>query len=178
MCEGIKVKLATVVEGNLKAPFSIATTQRCGGGHYSFPWIAPTTLDMYLIMLSVKHRGIKYQFKSVWYDPTWDWTPVSWTIGEHYPLGQWANRHNTTSIVGESPWHNGKSVASKLGTRRVVTAPVSLIGPMFFVIFISLKAEKARFSMKYTKCYYETKFSEFIYNWNGSDMYCSSKCFE
>ena len=36
-----KVKLATVVEGDLKAPISIATTPRCRGGHYSFPWIAP-----------------------------------------------------------------------------------------------------------------------------------------
>ena len=36
-----KVKLATVVEGDPKAPFSIATTPRCRGGCYSFPWIAP-----------------------------------------------------------------------------------------------------------------------------------------
>ena len=36
-----KVKLATIVEGNQKAPFSIATTPRCWGGHYSFPRIAP-----------------------------------------------------------------------------------------------------------------------------------------
>ena len=36
-----KVKLATVVEGNQKAPFSIATTLRCRGGHYYFRWIAP-----------------------------------------------------------------------------------------------------------------------------------------
>ena len=37
-----KVKrLATVVEDNQKAPFSIATTARCRGGRYSFPWIAP-----------------------------------------------------------------------------------------------------------------------------------------
>ena len=35
-----KVKLATVVEGNLKAPFLIATTPRCREGRYSFPWIA------------------------------------------------------------------------------------------------------------------------------------------
>ena len=33
--------LATVVEGNRKAPFSIATTPRCREGRYSFPWIAP-----------------------------------------------------------------------------------------------------------------------------------------
>ena len=33
--------LATIVEGEPKVPFSIATTPRCWGGHYSFPWIAP-----------------------------------------------------------------------------------------------------------------------------------------
>ena len=36
-----KVKLATVVKGNQKAPFLIDTTLRCRGRHYSFPWIAP-----------------------------------------------------------------------------------------------------------------------------------------
>ena len=35
------MKLAIVVEGDLKAPSSIATIQRCRGGCYSFPWIAP-----------------------------------------------------------------------------------------------------------------------------------------
>ena len=33
--------MATVVEGNLKALFSIATTPRCSGGCYIFPLIAP-----------------------------------------------------------------------------------------------------------------------------------------
>ena len=46
-----KVKLATIVEGDPMAPFSIATTLRC-------------TLDPYLIMLSVKQGGIKYHFLS------------------------------------------------------------------------------------------------------------------
>ena len=36
-----KVELATLVEGDQKASFSIATTPRCRGGRYSFPWIAP-----------------------------------------------------------------------------------------------------------------------------------------
>ena len=35
-----------------------------------------------MIMLSVKQGGIKYHFLSLWYDLTWDWTPVSQTIGE------------------------------------------------------------------------------------------------
>ena len=47
-------------EGNLEAPFSIATTPRCMRGHYSFPMIVP--LDPYLIMLRVKQGGIKYHF--------------------------------------------------------------------------------------------------------------------
>ena len=44
-----KVKLATVVEGNQK-------TSRCRGGRYFF------TLDTYLILLSIKLGGIKYNF--------------------------------------------------------------------------------------------------------------------
>ena len=35
-----RVELATVVEGDPKAPFSIATTPRCRGGWYSVPMIA------------------------------------------------------------------------------------------------------------------------------------------
>ena len=42
------VKLATVVKGDLKVPFLIATTPRCRGGRYSFlciallyPWSVP-----------------------------------------------------------------------------------------------------------------------------------------
>ena len=39
-----KVKLATVVEGYPKAPFSIASTARFSGGRYSFPWFSPLSL--------------------------------------------------------------------------------------------------------------------------------------
>ena len=37
----VKSKVATIVEGDLKARFSMVTTPRCRGGRYSFPWIAP-----------------------------------------------------------------------------------------------------------------------------------------
>ena len=43
--DGLKIiyifasKLVTIVEGDQKAPFSIATTLKCRGGHYSFPRI-------------------------------------------------------------------------------------------------------------------------------------------
>ena len=67
-----KAKLATIVEGDPKAPFLIATTPRCRGGRYSFPGLLYFTLDPYLIMLSVKQVGIKYHFLGLWYDLTWD----------------------------------------------------------------------------------------------------------
>ena len=85
-----KVKLATVIEGAPKAPFSIASTPRYWRGLYSIPWIAPL-YPWYLIMLNVKQGGIKYHFLSLCYDSTWNWTPVSQTIGEHST--HYANKH-------------------------------------------------------------------------------------
>ena len=58
----IKVKLVTVVKGNQKAPFSIATTLKCRGEHNSFPGLLHFTLDTYLILQSVKQGGIKNHF--------------------------------------------------------------------------------------------------------------------
>ena len=37
----LSVTLATIIEGDPKDPFSIATTSKCREGCYSFPWIAP-----------------------------------------------------------------------------------------------------------------------------------------
>ena len=59
----IELLLVTLVEGEQKAYFSIATTPWCRGGRYSFPGI-----DSYLILLDVKQGGIKYHFKNLWYD--------------------------------------------------------------------------------------------------------------
>ena len=84
VCVYIYISWPTVVEDDLKASSSIATTLKCWGGHYTFPCIALLTLDPYLIMLSVKQGSIKYYFLNLWYDSTWDCTPVSQTIGEHY----------------------------------------------------------------------------------------------
>ena len=56
------VSKLTVVEGDPKATFSVATTPRCRGGHNSFSWIDPLTLDPNFLMLNVKQGGIKYHF--------------------------------------------------------------------------------------------------------------------
>ena len=45
--------LATLVEGDQKAPFSIATTRRCRRGCYSFPWYTlPLICTLYCWVLS------------------------------------------------------------------------------------------------------------------------------
>ena len=41
-----KLKLATIVGGEPKATFSIATIPRCRGGHYSFPGLLHFTLTL------------------------------------------------------------------------------------------------------------------------------------
>ena len=75
MGSDIKVKLATVVKGDPKAPFSIATTTTPKEGATPFLGLLHFTLDPYLTMLSVKQGGIKYLlfylfyfFLSLWYD--------------------------------------------------------------------------------------------------------------
>ena len=46
-------------------------------GATPFPGVLHFTLDPY------QQGAIKYHFLSLWYDLTWDWTLVSWTISEH-----------------------------------------------------------------------------------------------
>ena len=58
----ISKKLATVVEGDQKDPFSRATKPRRREGATPFPGLLHFTLDRYLILLSVKQGGIKYHF--------------------------------------------------------------------------------------------------------------------
>ena len=47
------------------------------------PLFALLPFDPYLIFRSVKQRGIKYHFLSLWYDSTWDWRLVCWTTAEY-----------------------------------------------------------------------------------------------
>ena len=55
------IKLATKVEGNLKAPFSLATLG-VGEGIIPFHGLLHLTFDLYLIILSVKQGDINYRF--------------------------------------------------------------------------------------------------------------------
>ena len=78
-----KVKLVNIVEGDPKAPFSLATTLKFRGGRYCFLRLLHFTLDQYLIRVSGKQVSIKYHFLSLRYDSIWSWTPVSGTYGKH-----------------------------------------------------------------------------------------------
>ena len=55
-----KKMLATVIEGDVKALFSIAIIPRCMKDATPSSDLLHFTLDSYLIMLSVKQGGIKY----------------------------------------------------------------------------------------------------------------------
>ena len=81
--------MAPVVDGEPKLPFSIATTLKCRGGRYSFPWIAPL-YPWYVPYNAELSKEISSTiFLCLWYDSTRNWTPVSRTIGKHsthFPL--------------------------------------------------------------------------------------------
>ena len=55
--------MATIVEGDPKASFSVASTPWHREGATPFLELLHFTLDMYLILLSVQQGGIKYHFK-------------------------------------------------------------------------------------------------------------------
>ena len=72
------------------------------------------TLDPYLIMLNVKQGNIKYNFCSLWYDSTRDWTPISQAIGKHanhYVNGLaeiYSAWKNINTLMGVHLWYNFK----------------------------------------------------------------------
>ena len=85
-----KVKLATVVEGDPKAPFSIATTPRCRRGYYSFPWNSP--LYPWYVPYIAECKARRYQvpfLKSL----VWGNLGLNPGLPDHwqtlYPLGQY-----------------------------------------------------------------------------------------
>ena len=75
--------MATIVEGDRKTPFSIATTPWCRGRRYFIPWIA--TLYPWCIPYNAEYlaRWDQVPFLSCWYDSTWDWNLISQIFGEH-----------------------------------------------------------------------------------------------
>ena len=78
-----KVKLATIVEGDSKAPFSLATTPRCRRVLLLFLDCSTLPLIRTLYCWELRKKVSSAIFKSlVW--PTWDWTHVLRAIGEYY----------------------------------------------------------------------------------------------
>ena len=85
------VKFATVVEGDRKAPFSIATTLRCREGRDSFPRIAPLYpwYVPYIAECWARRYQVPFLKSLVWRDLGLNpGLPDHWRT--LYPLGQWA----------------------------------------------------------------------------------------
>ena len=87
--------------------FNSNYTEVLRGGCYSFPCIILFIFDPYLIMLSVKQRGIKYYFLSLWYDSNEDWTHFSGTIAKHsYHYANWLVHYVYMYLKPENNLHN------------------------------------------------------------------------
>ena len=75
-------KLATVMWATRRFLFKTLRHRGVREGTTPFHRLLNSTFDLYLIMPIVKQGCIKYDFFNIWYDSTWDWTPVSRAIGE------------------------------------------------------------------------------------------------
>ena len=62
----VKVKLATLVEGDTKAPFSIATTPKWREARDSFPWITPLYSRYVLYTAESQARRYQVPFLKSW----------------------------------------------------------------------------------------------------------------
>ena len=67
----VHISLLSMVTFQFLALFPV-DHRSVGKGATPFPGLLHFTLDTYLILLSIKQGGIKYHFKSIWYDVTWD----------------------------------------------------------------------------------------------------------
>ena len=105
--------MAIVVEGDLKASFSIATTLRCMGGRYSFPLIAP--LYPWSVPYNTECLAKRHQvpFLSLWYNSTWDWTQVTRAIGER--------------IIYWYDWNKNKNNSGNSCERILFSVPLRLL---------------------------------------------------
>ena len=90
-------KLATIVEGDPKTPFSIATTPRCRRGYYTISWVASLYTCSSPYSAECLARRHQVPFLSLWYDSTLDWTLVSRILGEHST--NYANKFQTLQFT-------------------------------------------------------------------------------
>ena len=107
-----KVMLSPLVEGDPKAPFSIATSPKCRGRHNSFPWIAPlypkyVAQSSWIHQLYLCRGGKNPHNKCLWYDTKQIWWWGSSNAGAlgnvEYPFIVIAPRH-TMARCGSYLW--------------------------------------------------------------------------
>ena len=113
MCHGYdisNVKLSTLVEGDPRAPFSIATTLMCRGWCYFFPWIAPL-YPWCVPYIAECYATYQVYLKSlVWHD-----LGLNPDLPDHwrtlYPQGQWNHCNREVKVILEL-WgmHNTSSL--------------------------------------------------------------------
>ena len=157
----IKVKLATVVENNQKAPFSIATTPRCRGGCYFFPWIAPlyTRYVPYIAECYARRYQVPFFESLVWRN-----LGLNLGLSDHwrtlYALGQWTSHIYINFIkyfIYEFWWN-----FSILDRSRKWLFSLNIVVKFFLVVVKSYHFLKRKFS-EMPKIEY---FEEFSFPWS------------
>ena len=133
-----KVKLVTLVPGDTKVPFSNAITPRCRGGCHSIPWIAP--LYSWSLPYSAESWARQHHvpFLCLWYDSTWHWTAVSWTIGEHEYIYIYCHPQTNCFVLSELfsvARHAGRSIPGSKPVRLYVRLSLSI----YIYIYIPLQ---------------------------------------
>ena len=102
-------KLATVVEGDPKDPFSIATIPRCRGGSYSFPGIAPPYpwYVPYIAKCKARIYQVPFLKSLVWHNLGLNpglldyWRAL-------YPIGQWKSKPVWLKLMPDREWPGQK----------------------------------------------------------------------
>ena len=105
----VKVKLATVFEGDPMAPLSIATTPMSRGGRYSIPWLVP------LYPWSLPHNAESYSLWQGWncwlvHCPGGNATDPIWRVlDSSNGISSWTPLKSQHSITNPNPLSNQHS---------------------------------------------------------------------
>ena len=104
----VRVKLVTLVKGDPKNPFSIASTHRCRGGHNSISLTVPFYPWSTLIMLSVKQRIPCFE-SLVWLD-----LGLNPGLEDHWQTFYWPSKNEKYFLTKYLPKTNNFYRISKI----------------------------------------------------------------
>ena len=129
--------MATVVECDHKALFSIATTPRCRGGRYSFPWIAPLPLMHTLYCWVLSKEVSSTIFKVIGMMRAGIERRPPYHLRTINTLGQWAGLW--------VPWEKKSNILKWVGLQLDLFLKVILLLHVFLTFDKLLKNDRSKY---------------------------------